>query len=305
MTKLRTIVAGLLGVIIFLAAGNVFALRDGRHRTFETRAMLLNYSPPEGKVIGYAVDTNQYFLRVGDQWQELGAESATYSFDFTNGASVGLQLMQLDATAFDSTAAAGNLLYYSRGFTGIVMNIVDVGATIPAATATGLDLAAGTNNDNDHFEMYMGVLGAVGRPITVGVDPAISLCVTVNITTVADFDLMNIGWRDATAVTASVTSYTDYCAIGIGSTAGQIYVNDKTTGGTDTTDVAVGGTAKTYCTLLSSAGVCTYTNDGSAPSTTDPHTLTSGILVIPFIAARNNTATPDPFDVTNITVDWQ
>ena len=83
-----------------------------------------------------------------------------------------------------------------------------------------------------------------------------------------------------------MASYTDYCAIG--HISGNYGTHDKTTGATDSgADVIADTEEDTWCTLLSAAGVCTYTIDGTAVESADTHTFTAGTLVIPFCELRH------------------
>ena len=253
--------------------------------------------------IGFGVTSRVPYILTNGEASVLPG-SPVFSVTFNAGLSKGLQLNQIDGTVFDSTAGAANHLYYTGGFIGVLNNIVDAGATVPVMLAAGLDLGAGTNNDNDHYEMFNGILGGSGRPFEVGTDAAFQACLTWAPTDVSDFDLTTFGFRNPVAVTATPGSYTAYAGIGIGSTAGEIYVQDITTGITDTTDSMSDTTSVVLCTKVSSAGVVTYTIDGAAPTVTDSHTFTDGIMLIPFHSLRNVVATPDPTNITKLEVTY-
>lgn len=213
----------------------------------------------------------------------LGANvlsSPEFQVDFNEGASKGLQNAQSDGTAYDSTAATLNYLYYGKVTLGAMM-IVDVGATVPAADATGLDITAGNVTNDDHVAYFAGILGATGRPLIPGTDPPFRMCVTTKIADVSGTDGYFIGFATTEPATVAVASYTDYCGFHI--VSGDIKVTDKTTGDTDTTDNWTDTQSKKLCVLVGSAGACTYTVDGVAPTTVDAHTLGDGVPVIPRI----------------------
>ena len=254
--------------------------------------------------IGYGVTNRVPYILTNGQASVLPG-SPTFSVTFDKGLSKGFQMNGIDGTVgTDSTAGIVNLLSYSGGYIGCSNNIVDAGATIPAALAAGLDLMAGTNNDNDHGELYNGILGCSGRPFEVGTDVAFQVCMTWAPTDVSDFDLSTVGFRDPVAVAVTPGSYTAYAGIGIGSTAGEIHVQDITTGTTDTTNTMSDATSVEFCTKVSSAGVATYTIDGAAPTVTDTHTFTDGTMLIPFQSIRNVIATPDPTNITKLEVTY-
>jgi hypothetical protein len=267
----------LIVATLFAASAGAANLKDGRVIRYATKASLDAASPVEGTV-GYAVDTNTSYQRSGSTWMPLDPFSPEYTITFNEGASKGLQGMQSDGTVFDSTAATLNHLVYGHYTLG-AMQIVDAGNSVPVADAEGLDITAGNVTDNDHVAYFGGMLGASGRPLVVGTDPAFKMCVTTKIHDVSGTDGYFIGFRTASPVTVAVASYSDYCGFHI--VSGDIKVTDKTTGDTDTTDNWTDDQSKALCVLVSSAGACTYTVDGSAPTTTDAHTLGDGILVVP------------------------
>ena len=220
--------------------------------------------------------------------------SPTYSVTFDRGTGdLGAFWTQDDGTAFDSTATSWNILQYGGGFECAVMNVVDGGTNVPATTAAGIDMVVDAANDDDHVEFFAGTKSTSGRPFVVGKDPAFQFCASFTIAALTDTDLITVGFRNPVWDTVTPGSYTEYAGLGIGTGGdGSVFVQDITTGITDTTDGVLAATSAEYCTLVSATGVVTYTLDGAAPTATDAHTITSGDLLIPFVSIRANSATP-------------
>jgi len=239
-----------------------------------------------------------YELSDNMAWSDLQPVGFEYTILFNEGASKGLQLLQNDGTAWDTTAAVHNTVYYGRYRLNEAAVATATGTFTPTANATGLDITGASSGNNDNVAYWAGVLGAPGRPLVVGTDPAAVMCVTTTIADVSGTDSYFIGWRSA-EVPVALASYTDFCGFNI--ISGDINVTDTTTGDTDTTDNWTDTQSKTMCVYVSSAGACTYTNDGSAPTVTDAHTLGDGLLFVPAVQLLNDT------DVAEDTIisSWQ
>jgi hypothetical protein len=154
----------------------------------------------------------------------------------------------------------------------------------PDMDATGLDIGA-DQTDNDGAEIVGGLGGASGKPFIIGTDPAFYFCITLTISDVSGSDDLHVGFRRASAGTATFDNYTDLASIG--SISGDIYIetilNNAATSSTDTTDNWADAASKKLCTYVSAAGVVTYTIDGAAPTTTAAYTFDDGDPVVPFI----------------------
>jgi hypothetical protein len=228
--------------------------------------------------------------------------SPAYTITFDEGASKGATLLQSDATAYDKTADVLNHLYY--GSTGAILAVIhettNTGAT-PTAEATGLDIGQG-GADNDVIELLGGVFGASGRPFVVGTDAAFKFCADLTIADVSGTDLFFCGFRTVEVVDA-IAQYADFAAIGI--ISGDIYVTDTTTGDTDTTDNWADTANKEICTLVSAAGVVTYTIAGAAPTSTDAHTIGDGLQVIPFCQKEEDSDLAEDTHLISWTVAYQ
>jgi len=229
--------------------------------------------------------------------------SPVYTITFNEGASKGLMNMQSDGTAYDSTAAVLNYVYYGQYVLGANM-IVDAGATVPAADAEGLDITAGNVTENDHVSYFGGILGASGRPFVVGTDAAFKFCATVKFHDVTGSDAFYCGFRSANPVTVAVASYTEYCSIG--HISGNIGTQDQANGADDCgSDTWADDATKTICTLMSAAGVCTYTVEGAAPSSPGAETIADGTLVIPFCQLLHDADGADDTWLTSWAVTYQ
>jgi hypothetical protein len=162
---------------------------------------------------------------------------------------------------------------------------------VTASVALGTDISADLVNA-DGLEVWGGQLGATGRPMVVGTDPAFQFCVDVNPLDVSEQTILRTGWRVAASaagvpdpMNATFANYNTYATIG--PNVGAITISTELAAAgivsTNTTDTAADAVSHTYCTKVSNAGVVTYTIDGAAPTVTAAFTLTSGLSVVPFV----------------------
>lgn len=230
--------------------------------------------------------------------------SSAVSVNFAlEGAGKGLALLQIDGTAYDTTADVINHVYYNKSILAYTTITTAAGTSTPATEATGMDVSPGMA-DNDAVGMWGGDFGTSGAYFTPGTDAAFKLCVNMRIHDVSGTDELYVGFRTAgEAAVDPITSYTDYCAIG--NVSGDIKVNDKTTGPTDTTDNWADDATKELCILVSAAGACTYTIAGAAPAVTDAHTLGDGVPVKPFFNMRADGDLPDDTHIIGWVVSYQ
>lgn len=274
-------------------------------KTYSTNALLrANSTDPEGTV-AYAVDTNTSYLRSGSTWVPMDPRTPEYTITFDGGASKEVQTFQSDYTAFDSTAGTLNYIHYAGYMLG-AMQIVDAGNSVPVVDAEGLDITAGNVTENDHVSYFAGVPGTftTGRPMVVGRDEAFKFCATVKFHDVTGSDAFYCGWRDSVHTTAAIASYTEYCSIG--HVGGNIGTHDKANGADDCgSDTWADDATKTICTLVSAAGVCTYTVNGTAPSSPGAETIADGTLVVPFCQLLHDADGADDTWITSWSVAYQ
>lgn len=179
--------------------------------------------------------------------------------------------------------------------------------TLPAdMDAASLDIG-GDQVADDGMEITGGVLGASGRPFTVGDDPAFYFCTTVTIADVSGTDDFHVGFRETEPFNAVFDNYTDLASIGC--IAADMYIEtilaNAATTSTDTTDACADATAYKWCTYVSDSGVVTYTVNGSAPTTTAAYTFADGTTVVPFIHYLQDTDLTGEIDVTLWEVGFQ
>lgn len=269
-------------ITALVTASHAHALVNGEIKRYDTKAKQAVAAPVEG-AIGYAADSNTFYLRTGSAWTPIGA-SPEYSLTFNEGAGKGWAMLKYDGTAFSGSALVVNL-----GYAGPYRLAVTDGITstiIPATEATGLDITSDASAaNNDAVELFGGVVGASGRPFIIGTDPAFKFCVQAKLHDVSGTDGFYIGLRSLTTAAAAITTYTDFAAIG--NISGDIKITtDLANAGetvTDTTDNWADDETHTECVLVSSAGAVTYTTDGVAPTATAAYTFADGLLVIPFV----------------------
>lgn len=270
---------------------------------YDTRANLAADSSRTEGTLGCAEDTNSCYAWMGSEWLPLDPRTPEFTVNFTEGANKAIQLMRATGVAYVSTAAVLNYIYYGKHIFGF-MPIVDAGDTVPAADATGLDITAGNVTNNDNEEIFTGTLGTTGRPFIVGTDPAFKFCATMSVADVSGSDLMACGFRTPDPATVAIASYTDYCAVGHAS--GNYFTHDKTNGLDDSaSDVIADTESDVWCTLVSAAGVCTYTVDGVAVSSPGAHTIPDGLLVIPFCTVLHDADGADDTLITKWDVVYQ
>lgn len=219
--------------------------------------------------------------------------------EFGEGANKGFMTLQQDGTAEDGTAAVHNIIYLDDGHKINYVPIVGQSGVI-AMTANGLNIGL-DQNANDGAEFYLGVTGASSIGSIIGTTNAFQTCITFQIADVSGTDEMHIGFRRAETVNATFDNYLDVASIGFVATDTsfnlETILNNGGTTTTDTTDTLANATSVKVCVLVSSAGVVTYTIDGSAPTTTAAFTFDDGDFVIPFLHYLQSVDLTGDFDI--------
>jgi hypothetical protein len=179
----------------------------------------------------------------------------------------------------------------------------------PVASASGWTIPIGAT-DGDAIIMDQGI--TAGDPTTmkfvVGTD-AFFIKVKVEVTTLADTDCVQIGFRKLEAYDAdgggtypntpgtALTYYDNKVTMGTNTNAGAV-VSMVSVAGTDTSTTAtntpiVTGTAVTWEIHVDTDGVCTFYVDGTADAllnASTARTLTDAITVVPYILAISTAA---------------
>jgi hypothetical protein len=255
---------------------------------------------------------NRDAFEVSRQWSGLNG----FNVDFNEGAGKGVSIVQTDGTAMTTTTAEFN--YLSYGPLRILHSpTTSGGTTTPAGVAAGLDLGDGNATDDDVDEYFLGgVLGASGRPFTVGKDPAFYTCATIQAADTADSEEFLVGFQapGSTAVTAvpqnaTLGSHINYYLVGEYDTAANctsacpIYALAGIAG-TDTTQdtgiVAADATNYKICVNISGAGVATATVNG-ATGTALAATMADGIQLVPYLKVKQNGTD----DTDQLLVSWE
>jgi hypothetical protein len=229
-----------------------------------------------------------------------------YDETFAYGVSKGLASGTWAAWATASTTAGTvNMLDFGSGLRLMQVSLAS-GSAAPTMTASGLEINAGATNTYG-VELVGGILGASGRPFVVGRDPAFKFCAKAYTTTVAGHTYFYAGFRKSEPFQATYTSYATYAQIG--HKAGTIYTNTESAGGGNTetsgVDTISDATTHTFCALVSSAGVTTFTVDGTAPATTQAYTFPSGASIVPYVMTVESSTTSAHTYLTDWLVAYQ
>lgn len=315
----------LLGAVILTAVGAVAVaqptIAEMKMRFYDTFWNLNYDSNPntEGMTKVLEVDGDDAQVHITGKLDVSGGVNKTYTIDFTpneisNSTTPATIPIFMTVAGLVHSAAAQqlDLGYFTNG--NVLLFQQSTAQTLPPIFDTvGLDVG-GDQVDGEQWEIVGGVLGASGRPFVVGVDPAFGFCVTMTPVDASGIEDFTVGFRTYNVTNQAVlATYTDYANIGIEGSSGTtnpvpIYVNtgdDGTDVNTDTTQTWADGVSKTLCTLVSAAGVVTYTNDGAAPTTTAAFTFDDGVMLLPDVRAEEAADLAGAIDITKWRVFWQ
>lgn len=270
------------------------------------------------------VDQNASFATDGERAVTVGSTNGAASLTLqagtgnitVTGTVEELNAKQLNRTGFDitfkssplictaantggvATGAGGdiNLLSFAQG---IVMEQFMIGTqTIikPVMDASGLLCSLDLTN-TDGVEYNFGAARSLSEyAFTVGTDAAFFFEVEMKVADISGGAPYFIGFRKAEANNATMSSYTDYYAIGLNAvtSATNVTLAKELNGGGQTLQDSGtawtggdGGTV-TLKVLVSAAGVTTATIDGGAPSSPLAHTFDSADVICPYIHLVHN-----------------
>lgn len=283
-------------------------------RYYDTYANLAADTGQDDGIIGYAQDVDRFYIRRNSAWIGLGqaaAEAISVLETFGYGASKGISTIQLDGTAYDGSTGIFNMATFGTAGTKILYASLGAGQTADIVmVAGGLDIQ-GDNADNEGFDLTTGMLGASGRPMIPGVDPAFKFCATITVTDVSDTDELFVALRKPETINATWANYDTYAAIGIiasAATAAIKITTEDDAGGattTDTTDTWADTATKALCVLVGSDRAVTYTINGNAPTATAAFSFDSGEPVIPTIRFLHAGAADCVPVISNWSVSYQ
>lgn len=242
--------------------------------------------------------------------------------DFSQGCHAGLGLLESGVAVMRGTDADVDyhLLgsppeYFEFSSSGTNTEIVFKKGTVGVAPP----ITAGTNIGG---EMTQGI-GAVGKQIfTVGTDPAFFFSVKLQLATLADYDLLTVGFRGK-----ATTGMEDYQVIANIDTPAELLtrydslaaINHETTvlhsvfrsaagTGVDTTSTTalVAATAATLTVKVSAAGLCTFFKDGTELQGMVSSPMATGTIVGPWLyMVRNGTGTVGTLQLIRWTCGYQ
>lgn len=230
--------------------------------------------------------------------------------DFTKyGLSKGMACIGDDygACSGDMTTVASTLVF-ADGFR-IASYPIATATIVPIMTAAGLDITGDLAANEGWVLTAGGRNTSSGAPFVVRGDPAFYTCADIWTPDVTGNAIILVGFVGLEAVTATLTSYSNYA--GIGTIAGNVTIKTgiaTTDVSTDTTDDIIDATTAAagkhrYCTYVSSTGVLTYTFDSAAPTTTAAATMTGLTPMVPFIWFQMDAGTD--YGETTTVISWE
>lgn len=205
--------------------------------------------------------------------------------------------------AGDAWSTTGNPNYYQHeGQTFEVDMKATVGApNLPWAVAEGIANPV-LDAENEGIEITRGITAASPAAFVIDTDQAFYLRVLATVTTVANTDAFEIGFRTVEAYQdADPEGYGSFAVIGIGDHGnagpGDFYTHTANGGGTTSTDLGdadwVGGTTHSLEVRIAADGTTTYELDGE--DTTDEVAFDFATnTVIPYIWIQADDTTNDP-----------
>jgi len=190
--------------------------------------------------------------------------------DFTQEVVQGLLEGASAVVAGDDNAV--NVYRLSRPGHYLTINNTGANTTkLPVAVATGWTLPCDqTDGDGIEFNPSTGLTAAMGGPLqfTIGTDPAFFIRAVINVGTLANQDVMQVGFRKQAAYgnvdsPANLTVYGDIAVVGVNDNAGALATNtdNDNAGITSTALAATAPTGDDYLALevdVSAAGAVTY-----------------------------------------------
>ena len=240
--------------------------------------------PYYGRSDGLFIDTTSKGPVIINNGTAADMFGKSYYEDFTKwGTTTAISIFtQAGLATASTTAGTWNMITMGDGLKLAQTAIINSSAA-STLTTSGLEVYAGGTNTYG-LETIGGFMGATGRPFVIGTDPAFGFCAKLNHTTVADITSAYAGFRKVTPFNATLQSEVLYAAVGhkgaTSYTTSSLATSETETSGTDTLSDA---TTYEFCTLVSAAGVVTFTINGAAPTVTQAVTLTAGVQVIPFV----------------------
>lgn len=202
-------------------------------------------------------------------------------------------------------ATTANLLHQIYTPNGQVYGNANLGTQTlpPVIVADGLDIGGDQTSAHGYEVFSHFTSGVSGRPFCVGRDPAFFFYAKIKIGDVSGTDTMLIGFRTAEVNNGTLVNYANYIGMGFNTAAdpaaikliGEINNSAPASYPVDTTQTIADGVSWQVKIMVDGSGNVTYTHDAAVPGTlaaptaigTTP-TLTSGLLVIPFIYFLNS-----------------
>lgn len=187
--------------------------------------------------------------------------------------------------AATGTAGDNNVLYTKQN--AWQWNVIGTQTILaPSLDTFGLNLVQ-DQTAGDGIELCLGQNALNPASYIIGTDNAFFMECNFQVQDVSGANPLLIGFRKVQAFDATLANYTDFASIGIVGTAGHLQIQTQlATGGvvtTDTTQLAVDGTAFRLKIKVSSSGVVTYQINDQDPTIVAAYTFANNLQVMPFI----------------------
>jgi hypothetical protein len=206
------------------------------------------------------------------------------------------------------TTGANNVLYTANA--QYEWNVLGTQTILaPSLDTFGLNLVQDAAVATDGMEMCIGQTALSPFAFTIGSDAAFFMTFVFKVEDASGTNPGIIGFRKVQAFNATLSSYTDFVAIGIVGTAANLEIETQLNSGgvttTDTTQTVADGAVTALTINVDSSGVVTYQINYAGPVVTAAFTFDSGDVVIPFIRFEQAADITTQFSTNYLEIGYQ
>lgn len=209
--------------------------------------------------------------------------------------------------AATGTAGDNNVLFTK--FNAFEWNVIGTQTILaPSIDAVGLNFVQDVNS-GDGSEFCMGQTALTTASYIIGTSPAFYMEFEWTVGVVGGVNPLIIGFRKAQAFNATLSTYTDFVALGIVGTAGHIQSQTQIGSAgvitTDTTQLAVNVTKFRLKILVDSQGNVTYQFNDSPVTVSVAYKFTTGLTVVPFWRVVESATTTTQASCSYMSIGFQ